>query len=172
MSQGAPAPSWRGAAPADLGAIDFIARLVHPALPERPEVFAEKLRLFPAGCLVLARGPAVLGYALSHPWGFPAVPALDGFLGALPENPCCLFLHDVAVLPEARARGAASALVPRLEAVARRQGLDALALVAVYGTRPFWERLGFRHVESPTLPAAIGGYGPAAAYMARSLGRG
>lgn len=166
------AAAWREAGHADLAGIDAIARLVHPALPERPEVFAEKLRLFTRGCLVLAAGPAVMGYALSHPWALHAVPALDRFLHALPEGPGCLFLHDVALKPEARGLGAGAALVARLEAVALDERLDVLSLVAVHGTPPFWERLGFRRVENPELSRTVAGYGPAAAYMACPLPRG
>ena len=162
----AEAPLWREAAPSDLRAIDLVARAVHPLLPERPEVFAEKLRLFHPGCLVLERGKEVVGYALSHPWPCGAVPPLDRFLGALPQGAACLFIHDVALMPGARGLGAGRSLLPRLDLVARRHGLGAMALVSVYGTERFWHGLGFAATESEGLAE---GYGPSARYMIRLL---
>ncbi|MBI0534422.1 GNAT family N-acetyltransferase [Roseomonas sp. KE2513] len=161
----AEAPPWREAVPFDLRAIDLVARAVHPLLPERPEVFAEKLRLFPSGCLVAERGEEVVGYALSHPWPCGAVPPLDHFLGALPQQAACLFIHDVALMPGARGLGAGRSLLARLDPVARRHGLGAMALVSVYGTEPFWQGLGFT-----TEPDGLAeGYGPSARYMTRPL---
>jgi len=49
------AAQWRQATAEDLGAIDAIGNGIHTSLPERPEVFAEKLTLFPAGCLAPGR---------------------------------------------------------------------------------------------------------------------
>jgi hypothetical protein len=43
---------WRQATADDLVAIDTIGNGVHLSLPERPEVFAEKLDLSPPGCLL------------------------------------------------------------------------------------------------------------------------
>ena len=158
-------PAWRKAASADLPAIDRIARAVHPLLPERPEVFAEKLQLFPAGCLVAWQGAEATGYALSHPWAPGAAPPLDRLLGKLPPEAACLFIHDVALLPAARGRGAGRSLLPRLDLVARRHGLRTMALVSVYGTTGFWEGLGFTAASA----GLAEGYGPEARYMTRPL---
>lgn len=163
---GAEAPPWREAVPSDLRAIELVARAVHPLLPERPEVFAEKLRLFPTGCLVVERGDGVVGYALSHPWPCGAVPPLDRFLGALPRGAACLFIHDVALTPGARGLGAGRSLLPRLDLVARRHGLGAMALVSVYGTESFWQGLGFTATEPEELAES---YGASARYMTRPL---
>lgn len=62
--------AWRPMRPADLPAVLALAGCVHRDHPERPEVFAERLRLAPEGCLALADAAGrLLGYALSHPWG-------------------------------------------------------------------------------------------------------
>lgn len=165
MSGRVAAPAWRGAVPTDLPAIDRIARAVHPLLPERPEVFAEKLRLFPAGCLVAWQGAEATGYALSHPWALGAAPPLDCLLGNLPREAACLFIHDVALLPAARGRGSGRSLLPLLDLVARRQGLGTMALVSVYRTAGFWEGLGFTAAPAGTAE----GYGPEARYMTRPV---
>ena len=45
-------------------------------------VFAERLRLWPAGCFVCADGGGgIIGYAVSHPWRRDDAPALDALLG-------------------------------------------------------------------------------------------
>jgi GNAT superfamily N-acetyltransferase len=157
----------------DLPAIAAIAEAVHPTLPERPEVFAEKLGLYPDGCFVLIRdggvtASGVLGYAFAHPWRLNAVPKLDAFLSALPEDADCLFLHDVAVKPQARGQGAAAALVARLADLAEASGLRALALAAVYGSGRHWARLGFAPAGNDDVAAQLKGYGDAQ-YMVRRL---
>jgi len=43
-------PDWRCAHAEDLDAICAIAAQIHPDLPERPDVLAEKIRLCPGGC--------------------------------------------------------------------------------------------------------------------------
>ena len=156
---------WLPLTAADLPQLCSIAARVHPGLPERDEVFAEKTRLFPDGALKLVRGGLMSGYGLAHPWALGTAPELDAFLGALPERPDCLYIHDVALLPSARGAGAAEAFVARMETLARARGIAALALVSVYGTAYFWGRFGFAAAEGPDLAS----YGEGAAYMVRRL---
>jgi len=148
-------------------AVLAIAGRLHPGLPERAEVFAEKLRLFPDGCRKLVSDGKLTGYGLAHPWLLSSAPKLDAFLEALPASPDCLYLHDAAVLPEGRGRGAARAYVQYLEALARSLGLGRLALVSVYGTVPLWEKLGFTVVSAGAPPTPS--YGPSAAYMIKGI---
>ena len=158
---------WKPLEAGDIPAVFAIAGRLHPELPERLEVLAEKRRLFPDGCRKLVAGGAVVGYGLAHPWRLNAAPKLNAFMERLPAAPDCLYLHDMAVLPEARGRGAAGAYVVYLEGLARRLGLKHLALVSVYGTVPLWEKLGFKthSAGAPPLPS----YGPTAAYMLRNI---
>ncbi len=157
--------AWLPLTPADLDAVCAVAGRAHADLPERPEVFAEKLRLFPGGCFKLALGVTVTGYALMHPWPAGSAPKLDAFIGALPPDAGVLYLHDVAMLPEARGRGAARAIVDIAAKLARSRGLAGLALVSVHGTAALWERLGFRRAAGPDLSS----YGGTAVYMTRGL---
>ena len=46
---------WCQATTDDLDAIDAIGNGIHLSLPERPEVFPEKLNLFPSGCCEFER---------------------------------------------------------------------------------------------------------------------
>jgi hypothetical protein len=162
-------PRWRPAQPSDLDAISAIAARIHPDLPERPEVFSEKLRLCPDGCRVLAAGDETVGYGLSHPWTQHRIPPLDDFLEALPDDADCFYVHDVAVLAGGRG-GAARAYVAEIEDLARSSGIATLALVSVYDTRPLWQRLGFRPVAADAeLRAKLKPYGDNATYMLRYL---
>ncbi|WP_354104198.1 GNAT family N-acetyltransferase [Bradyrhizobium sp. LB14.3] len=162
-------PHWRPARASDLPAISAIAARIHPDLPERPEVFAEKMRLYPDGSRVLAAEDEIAGYGLAHPWTQHRIPPLDGFLEQLPGNADCLYVHDVAVLPGFRG-GVAGDYVAAIEQLARASGIATLALVSVYATRPLWERLGFRAVTANAeLRAKLASYGDNATYMLRDL---
>lgn len=161
--------AWRSMGKGDLPAVGAIAARVHPAYPEDVAVFAERLRLYPAGCRTLDLDGRAAGYALSHPWVFGRPPQLNTLLGALPAAPATLHLHDVALLPSARGAGAASRLLGQLAELACASGLTGLSLVAVNGSAAFWERRGFEVVRDPALERELRGYDPAACLMARSL---
>jgi GNAT superfamily N-acetyltransferase len=161
---------WRSMVAADLVAVERIAEIVHPAYPESEEVPMERLALFPAGCLI-AESPvgAVLGYAVSHPSRLGRPPALDSRLGVLPADADCLYLHDVALLPEARGLGLGDSLVVLLRALAARSGLALLALTAVNRSAPYWRRRGFLdHSGDGVLAAKLTSYGDDAVYMVSS----
>lgn len=154
---------------ADLPAVIALAGRVHIAHPEAPDVFVERLELFPAGCFALDRGASLLGYAIAHPGRVGAPPPLNSRLGSLPDNANCLYLHDLALAPEARRRGYGADLLARMIELAARSSLDQLALVAVAGSGPFWHRLGFRPFEDAALRAKLASYGADAAYMVRAV---
>jgi GNAT superfamily N-acetyltransferase len=153
-------------APGDLRAVLAIAAAVHPDYPESEAVFAERLALFPAGCLMLESGGAAAGYATAHPWYHRRPPALDVLLGALPPVPEVLYLHDLALLPAARGAGAGRVAIQRLAALA---GGLPMALVAIAGTEEFWRAQGFAATSDPALDDILRRYDHAARYMERSL---
>lgn len=157
--------------PADLAAVAVLADQVHIEHPEAPAVFAERLRLFPAGCFTLADGPAMMGYALAHPGRLGEPPPLDTLLGSLPEAADCLYLHDIALAPAATRQGYGADLVARLIELSAEYGFASVALVAVRASGPFWRRLGFHPVEVPSLRAKLASYGNDAAYMSRSVAK-
>ena len=162
-------PHWRRAHVTDLEAISAIAARIHPDLPERPDVLAEKTRLYPDGCRVLVTGNAIAGYGLAHPWMQHRIPPLDDFLGQLPDAADCIYVHDLAVLPDARG-GVARAYVAEIEQLARSCGITTLALVSVYGTRVLWERFGFESVApDAALRDNLSSYSAAATYMLREI---
>jgi len=160
---------WRGMTLADHLAVERIGVLVHPDHPEAPDIFAERLRLFPAGCLVLPGPAGLLGYAIAHPWRFGQPPRLNTLLGALPAQADTFYIHDIALLPETRRSGAGAAAIGLLAALAASLGLPNLSLVAIGGTHGFWQRQGFAVHDDPALQAKLASYGPAARFMVRWL---
>jgi len=162
---------WRPMASADLPAVMQVAGLVHPAYPEDEAVFAERLRLAPGGCHVLADGDRELfGYLVSHPWPQRAVPKLNALLGEIPPGTTNWYLHDLALLPAARGGGAAGAIVSAIVDHAVSAGCNSLALVAVNDSAGFWRHKGFREVHDPALAATLASYDDAARYMERVAG--
>lgn len=158
--------SWREMMADDIPQVVDVADQIHPDLPEGDFVFAERVRLFPEGCLVLARGSRVLGYAVSHPIRHAQPPALDSLLGEIPADADQYYIHDVAILPELRGQGHAGNGIRRLLDVGDR--FASTCLVSVYGTGPFWRRVGFRKEEvDDGLREKLRNYGDDAILMSR-----
>ncbi len=156
---------WLPILPADLDSVNRLADNIHTTLPERPEVFEEKVRLFPKGCRKFVLNGNMVGYGISHPWVLNAIPPLNEFLKNLPEKPGCLYLHDIVVAPEARGLGASGRFVDYIKLLAQEIGVPSLALVSVYGTDVLWSRFGFRAVLNSDLSRKLLSYGTTAKYM-------
>ena len=158
--------SWRAMTADDIPQLVPVADQIHPDLPEGDFVFSERVRLFPEGCLILAQGSRVLGYAVSHPIRHAQPPALDSLLGEIPTDADQYYIHDVAVLPELRGQGHAGEGIRRLLDVGNR--FASTCVVSVYGTGSFWRRFGFRDEEvGDELRAKLRNYGDDAVFMTR-----
>jgi GNAT superfamily N-acetyltransferase len=168
---GSNGPVWRPASVIDIDAIEQVAGLIHPHLPERRDVLAEKLALFPMGCFVLVRRETVMGYGLAHRWILDSIPPLDAFLEKVPSHADCLYIHDVALLLEVRGYGSGQRYIRLMVECARKIGVDFLALVSVYDNQPFWAKRGFEIVSAPELGAKLRSYGPTAQYLTLKLTR-
>ncbi|MGA1807414.1 MULTISPECIES: GNAT family N-acetyltransferase [Sphingobium] len=155
---------WRPMGQGDVDAAAAISDRVHGAYTEKPAIYAERLRLYPAGCFLLEGDGQVLGYLVTHPWAGDRPPALDQLMGRLPDAADRYYLHDLALLPEARGTGAAAAAVDLAVAQARAAGFDRITLTAVNGADAFWRRQGF--VDAPV---AADSYGADSVSMVRML---
>ncbi|MXO66689.1 GNAT family N-acetyltransferase [Altericroceibacterium endophyticum] len=160
---------WRPMTQGDLPQVSALADAIHEDYPERPEIFAEKLSLYPEGCFVLASGEKCEGYFISHPWQRASPPALDTLLGALPAQAELFYIHDLAISPAARGSGAASRILKQIEEYAISQHLALCGLVAVGNATSFWKAQGFEPQESPSLNAKLATYGGQAVYMEKSM---
>ena len=151
--------------------VQILADTIHVNHPEDPHIFAERLRLYPQGCFVLEESSRLIGYALTHPWHFGMPPALNSLLGEIPKASTTYYVHDVALLPEARGKGHATQAGELLVRHGQEAGFDRISLVAVNKSQAFWERLGFRVTNVPGLEAKLLTYGPDAVLMSRDLTR-
>lgn len=148
----------------DLKCVVDIAGVCYPNHPEDMDIFAERLRLFPEGCLVLAGERAIEGYVLSYPWRADAAPPLNALILALPPEPAAHYLHDLALMPSARRQGHSRSALERLCEVA---GPLPISLVSVNGTVPFWGRHGFAVRSTDDLVSRLASYGADARFMLR-----
>ena len=161
---------WRLMKESDLADVCRIASLCHPDFPEGDAVLEEKFRLSPLSCFILSddesSSGSVFGYCLAHPYKLNSIPALDQLLHKLPEKCDTLYIHDLALLPEAQGGGNGKKAVELLFSVAEREKFETLSLVAVHGSHPFWQKNGFKLVEvSEMLKQKLLTYSEDARYM-------
>jgi ribosomal protein S18 acetylase RimI-like enzyme len=137
--------AWRQLSVEDINHVIRLADRVHPELPESEAIFAERVRLYPEGCLALVEGDKFYGYAISHPIRHRQPPALNSFLEEIAADANQYYIHDLAILPKVRGRGLAQQCIDKLIAIG--QHFPTTCLVSVYDTAPFWSRFGFERVE-------------------------
>lgn len=161
----------RPLAPADMAAVMHIQALCYTAItPESARSMAAKRAAAPHGCFGAWHGPALVGYLLTVPVCWPALPPLDHPVCEVPPNADTLYLHDLALSPQARGSGAGAALVAAALAAGRSLGLANVALVAIQGSAPYWQRHGFAGIAAPEgLVAKLASYGADAQLMRRAL---
>lgn len=158
--------TWRPLTKSDIASLILVADTVHPGLPEDAQIFAERLLLFPSGCLALIEHDQLVGYAISHPIRHHQPPPLDTPIGEIASDADSYYIHDVAILPRARGRGLAGQAIQRILGVAA--GYKTACLVSVYGTERFWGKFGFKAVEvDGAIREKLKGYGDDACFLER-----
>lgn len=130
----------------DLSAVQRISDEVHGRYSEAPAVYAERLRLYSAGCFVLDEGGDVSGYLITHPWHRDTPPKLGALLGSIPAEADTYYLHDIALLPSTRGSGAGRAATALVAQCAAACGQHSITLMAINGADRFWSAQGFDHV--------------------------
>ncbi|MCC2602616.1 GNAT family N-acetyltransferase [Sphingopyxis yananensis] len=141
---------WRAMRPDDVDSVDAIAAVVHVNFPEPKAVFANRQAQYPDGCMILEQagddGPRALGYMIAHPWPMECEPpALGALVDQMPDSDA-LYLHDVAILADARGSGAGGAALRHLMDLARRGGFSRIWLTAVDGADRYWAQKAFHRV--------------------------
>lgn len=92
----------------------------------------------------------------------------DDFAPAAP--PDTLYLHDLAVHPQAHGTGLGPRLVRHALIHARQRGWQHAALVSVQDSRTFWESMGFEACALPApAQARLASYPGQALYMGQRL---
>ncbi len=154
---------------ADIDAVTKIEALVHVFYQEGEAVFANRFALYPSGCFICVSKGEPVGYMISHPWKRGEPVALDAMIDAVPSDADCLYIHDLALLPEFRGGGAAQAAISLAGDTARKLSLKSLALVALPDALGFWDRTGFIPTPLSKDNAIARKYGPGASYMERRI---
>lgn len=152
--------TWRDLTLKDTNSLIQVASQIHPGLPERAKVFAERVRLFPEGCLARTdrNSRDLVGYAISHPIRNRQPPELDNLLGEIDRDADQYYVHDLAILPAYHGSGNAREAMEILKKVAERY--ESTCLVSVYDTAVFWRRFGFMNVDvADGLRTKLVGYG-------------
>ena len=158
--------SWGKLSVNNIKSLARVAEKIHPDLPENDEVFAERVKLFPEGCLGLSEGKdnELSGYAISHPIRRLQPPALNSLLGEIASDADQYYIHDLALLPKLRGRGLAQECITKLFAIAKRY--PTTCLISVYGTEQFWSRFGFVPLQiDDVLEQKLLDYGDDATYL-------
>lgn len=152
---------------ADLPAVLAIQSVCYTQIePESRRSFEAKLAAAPASCFVAQGEDDVVGYLVALPGQFGAPPPLNADACHLPLSPDCLYLHDLAVAPAARATGAGRALVAAFFAQLEASRLARATLVAIQDSASYWQRYGFRAVAAgAALQARLASYGSDVQYM-------
>lgn len=121
-------------------------------------------------CWMAWQGDAALAYAVALPVTEQALPTLNAPLCERVASPDMLYLHDIAVSPDARSLGLAGRLLATLTERAQDLRLARLALIAVQGSVPYWERQGFEPWPArDALAAKLASFGASAQLMQRRL---
>ncbi|KAL8813305.1 MAG: hypothetical protein Q9200_000376 [Gallowayella weberi] len=129
--------AWREMSVENIESLVLVTEKVHPNLPESADMFTERVKLFPEGCLALIeeKGNELYGYIISHPIRRHQPPALDSLLGEIASDADQYYIHDLAILPELRGNGLAHVCINKLLGIARRY--STTSLVSVYRAAPF-----------------------------------
>lgn len=160
---------WRTMNRTDLETVFTLGNQIHQDYQEDRAVFESRWRIYPEGCHVLDDQEGVVtGYAISHPWTLHNPPKLNTVLETLPARPDTYYIHDIALAPAARQGGYGRQIIAHLHTHASQNGFATSSLVAVGGTRAFWEKQGYSAHRTPELAALLTSYDGDAAYMIRS----
>jgi len=138
----------------DIAAVMRIQAECYPSfMQESGAVFRARRDQTPATCWVWSQqGQDPAAYLFSYPSNKNVITALDHPF-KIAATPDCLYLHDLAVAPDARGRRAGNALVAAALKYARESDMRWSALVSVQQSQIFWGALGYAAVEVGHSPA-------------------
>jgi predicted N-acetyltransferase YhbS len=152
-------------APSDLPAVLAIQQVCYPpSMNESGATILERLACAPTLAWVAVMGGQPAAYLMTYPSTLGKVTPLGGGF-EIPDEPDCLYFHDLAVRPCAIGNGLGAALVRHALASSR---WPSAALVCVQDAREFWIRQGF--AEAATREAQqLATYPGQARYMVRRM---
>jgi GNAT superfamily N-acetyltransferase len=159
---------WRAMTTNDLDGVVEVAAIAFPEHFEDRSCFENRLAIWPQGCRALSDHTGVAGYFFAYPWVTDGAPALNTVIPGIPPDADMLYLHDLALHPRVRGRGASRSAMERVLDLARAGGWQTIALIAVNDATRFWQGHGFAVRETPELVKKLLSYGAGAHYMTRA----
>ena len=141
-------------------------------LRETAEVFEDRFARFGEYFRVAFLGGHIAGYMVCFPWKLGDTPVNNQKFPETLPGPDCFYIHDIALLSEARGTGISRALLNDAYDTAHRLGYDAVSLVAVGQSGSYWDKVGFvpyTHVGEGKLGRIRDIYGAGARLMARPI---
>ena len=143
-----------------------------PEFHESSAAFLAKLRLFPSGCKIVDVVGESVAFLISHPGTYENPPNLNSEAFTLPSSPNVFFIHSVTVMRAHQKHGIGSALAKTAIALGQSHGFSRLTLISVQDSASFWEKFGFKRVEtlSQSVRRALIAYGHSSTYMVGDFG--
>ncbi|MDR2300169.1 MAG: GNAT family N-acetyltransferase [Comamonas sp.] len=133
---------------------------------ESRNVFVRRLAMSGHCSWAAVRGSQMLAYLAAY-WSLPG--AVTPFNGDFEDyaDASVLYLHDMAVSPEAAGQGLAKRMVQATREQARARGIERTALVSVQGSQTYWERQGYARTNpgNAAQQQHLASYGEDAVYM-------
>lgn len=151
----------------DLDAILAIQDLCyHEIEPESAESMVSKIHISPDTCFVAKDKQEIKGYLLSIPATLGNPPQLHSDTQILDHNPNCLYLHDLAIHPNARGLGVGKLLFNHFAQIAYQKQFQHASLISIQNSVPFWKQYGFLPISPDQfLQKKLKTYGENATYM-------
>lgn len=154
----------------DLPAALAIQSAVYPPfLVEHTEALASRVSIPSHCCFAAILKGELVAYLLAHGWPKQSPPPIGAILSPAASSEV-LFIHDLAVGPQARGMGLGRQLVERAFESAVHQKLARAELIAVEAAAAYWRSLGFAETRmSSEIQAKIATYGEDARWMTRKI---
>ncbi len=155
----------------DMESILTIQALCYYAIePENEVSMASKIMTSPDTCFVANNNREILGYLLAIPALLGEPPTLNDQTQSLDKTANCLYLHDLAIHPDARGKGIAKLLLDQFMNIVHEKFYNAISLVSIQNSVDFWKKQGFRSIKpSDYLKLKLWTYGKDAVYMEKNI---
>jgi GNAT superfamily N-acetyltransferase len=109
-------------------------------------VYDTLVKVFPDGAWGAFYNDKMIGYLFFHPYKNKTVKPLDSGL-VLTGEENCMYLHEIAILPQYRARGVPGRLINEFDNVSARYRMNYQSLVSVQDSMGFWKKKGFEVIR-------------------------
>lgn len=138
---------------------------------ESEQAFLSKIKGSKGFCWIVEGQDKVLAYLMSVPAKTPYIPCLHMENYQQPEGADILYLHDMAITPQARGQGLKRRLLDKVLVHAHQVHFRQVILIAVQNSVPVWEKEGFSVVDANSLglEKVLQSYGSDAKLMSKTL---